>query len=325
MLAVSGHIEISLIVPMYNEGEVVKLFFDRITPIVSSITKSYEIICVNDGSLDFTSELLIEARTTNPRIKIINLSRNFGKEAALTAGIDHAVGQAVIPIDADLQDQPELIPEMVTKWREGYDMVVAVRTDRQSDSFLKKFTANSFYRLMGRLSDVPIPSNAGDFRLLDRQVVEALKRFPERTRFMKGLFAWLGFRQAFVSYSRPERAAGTTKWRYWRLWNFALEGITSFTSLPLIIWTYIGGLMAFSAFLYAVYILVRTIIFGVDVPGYASIVVILLFFNGLNLLGIGVVGEYLARVFTEVKNRPLYLVRDRYGFEDSTEQPANGR
>lgn len=325
MLAVSGHIEISLIVPMYNEGEVVKLFFDRITPIVSSITKSYEIICVNDGSLDHTSELLIEARATNPRIKIINLSRNFGKEAALTAGIDHAVGQAVIPIDADLQDQPELIPEMVTKWREGYDMVVAVRTDRQSDSFLKKFTANSFYRLMGRLSDVPIPSNAGDFRLLDRQVVEALKRFPERTRFMKGLFAWLGFRQAFVSYSRPERAAGTTKWRYWRLWNFALEGITSFTSLPLIIWTYIGGLMAFSAFLYAVYILVRTIIFGVDVPGYASIVVILLFFNGLNLLGIGVVGEYLARVFTEVKNRPLYLVRDRYGFEDSTEQLANGR
>jgi len=290
-----------------------------------AITESYEIICVNDGSQDQTLDLLIAARANNPRIKVINLSRNFGKEAALTAGIDYAAGQAIIPIDADLQDEPELIAEMVAKWREGYDTVIAVRADRRSDSRFKRWTANLFYRVMGRVSEVPIPSNAGDFRLLDRRVVEALKQLPERTRFMKGLFAWLGFRQAFVTYSRPERAAGATKWRYWRLWNFALEGVTSFTSLPLIIWTYIGALIATGAFLYALYIALRTLLFGVDIPGYASIVVILLFFNGLNMLGIGIVGEYLARVFIEVKNRPLYLVRDRYGFDDSTEQPVNGK
>lgn len=320
----SNYVEISLIVPMYNEDEVINLFFDRIIQILSSITESYEIICVNDGSQDRSLELLIEARAHNPKIKIINLSRNFGKEAALTAGIDHAAGQAVIPIDADLQDEPALIREMVAKWREGYDTVIAVRSDRRNDSRFKRWTANFFYRVMRRVSEVPIPSHAGDFRLLDRRVVEALKQLPERTRFMKGLFAWLGFRQAVVTYSRPERAAGATKWHYWRLWNFALEGITSFTSLPLVIWTYIGALIAVGAFLYALYIALRTLLFGVDVPGYASIVVILLFFNGLNMLGIGIVGEYLARVFIEVKNRPLYLVRDRYGF-DNTEQPANGQ
>jgi glycosyltransferase involved in cell wall biosynthesis len=323
-------IELSIVVPMYNEAAVIGLFFDRITRVLASITGAYEIVCVNDGSIDDTSERLLKAHHENPRIKIVNLTRNFGKEAALTAGIEHASGRAVIPIDADLQDDPELIPQMVDKWREGNDIVVAVRSERDEDSVLKRLTANGFYRVMGRLSEVPILPHAGDFRLMDRRVIAALKHLPERTRFMKGLFAWTGFRQAVVTYSRQARAAGSSKWRYWKLWNFALDGITAFTTLPLRIWTYLGVLTAVLAFIYASYIIANTLIFGVDVPGYASIIVILLFFNGLNMLSLGILGEYLARVYAEVKQRPIYLVRDRYGFEEhdfeehDREHPARG-
>lgn len=310
---------LSLVVPMYNEEEGLSTFLDRVVPHVEPLTEDYEIVCVNDGSSDRTVALLKEARKTNPRIKIIDLTRNFGKEAALTAGIDFATGDALIPLDADLQDPPELIPDLVAKWREGNDMVVAVRGDRGSDTFFKRSSANMFYRVIARLSEVPVPANAGDFRLMDSRVIAALKRMPERTRFMKGMFAWLGFRQATITYTRPGRLAGSTKWRLWRLWNFALDGIFSFTTLPLRVWTYFGLATAAVAFLYMLLIIVRTLVYGISVPGYASVVVILLFFSGMNMIGLGILGEYLGRVFVEVKKRPIYLVRDAVGFQSMSQ------
>jgi glycosyltransferase involved in cell wall biosynthesis len=308
--------ELSLIVPFYNEEATCPAFFARVLPVLESLTPNYEIVCVNDGSSDRTCQLLVAEHLRNRRVKLLNLSRNFGKEQALTAGLDHADGQAVIPLDADLQDPPELIPELVAKWREGFDVVLAVRADRSSDALMKRASAWLFYRLLGRLSECPIPADVGDFRLLDRRVIEALKLLPERTRFMKGLFAWLGFRQAQVAYARAPRATGCSKWRYWRLWNFALEGLFSFSTLPLRIWTYAGLLVALLALAYAAFIVGRTLISGVDVAGYASIVVLLSFFSGVNMIGLGIIGEYLGRVFTEVKRRPHYLIRDRLGFGD---------
>jgi len=307
---------LSLVVPMYNEEEALPIFLARVIPIVESITPDYEILCINDGSQDDTFAMLVAENDQNSRIKIIDLARNFGKEIALTAGLDHASGDAVVPLDADLQDPPELIPDMVEKWREGFDMIVAIRGDRSSDSFFKRFTANLFYRAIGRMGDVPIPANAGDFRLMDRRVVDALKQLPERTRFMKGLFAWLGFRQTTVTYTRPQRAAGVGKWKAWQLWNFALDGLFSFSTLPLRIWTYFGLFTALAALGYGAYIAVRTLRFGIDVPGYASIVVMLLFFSGMQMIGLGIIGEYLGRVFLEVKQRPQYLVRDIFGIEE---------
>jgi len=308
-------VEVSLVVPMYNELESAGVFFEKVVPIMASVTKDFEIICVNDGSTDGTLELLREWRDREPRIRVVDLSRNFGKEPALTAGIDHARGHAVIPIDADLQDPPEMIPEMVDKWREGYDMVLALRSDRESDSWVKRTTARMFYRLMGGIAEVPIPENVGDFRLMDRRVVEALARMPERTRFMKGLFAWLGFRQAVIPYARQPGSAGTSKWRYWRLWNFAIEGIASFTTWPLRVWTYLGFGCSIFAMGYLIMLIIKTLIIGSDVPGYASLLSVILFFNGLTMIGLGIIGEYLGRVFLEVKRRPLYLVREAIGFE----------
>ena len=306
---------LSLVVPMYNEEDTVHPFLERVIPIIEQLTLDYELICINDGSSDRTLGLLLTEHDKNPRIKIVNLARNFGKEVALTAGLNHASGDAVIPLDADLQDPPELVPQLVDKWHDGYDMVVAIRDDRRSDTLFKRLTAKLFYLTIGRLSDVPIPENAGDFRLLDWRVVEALKRLPERTRFMKGLFAWVGFRQATITYARPPRVAGTSKWQTWKLWNFALEGIFSFTTLPLRIWTYIGLITAVAAMGYMAFIIGRTLLFGVDVPGYASIVVMILFFSGMQMIGLGVVGEYLGRVFLEVKQRPIYIVQDAVGFD----------
>lgn len=307
-------IALSVVVPMYNEEQVCGVFFAAVVPVLERITANYEIICVNDGSRDNTLQVLREARDQNNKIKIIDLSRNFGKEPALTAGLDFAQGAAVIPIDADLQDPPEVIPQLVAKWREGYDMVLAKRNDRRGDSALKRLTARLFYRLLGRIGDIPIPTDTGDFRLLDRKVVDVLSHLPERTRFMKGLFAWPGFKQAVVSYSRPARAAGASKWTLWHLWNLALEGVVSFSTLPLRIWTYVGLLMALFSLSYISFIVGRYFIFGVDVPGYASLIVVMLFFNGLTLIGLGILGEYLARIFIEVKQRPLYLIRETVGF-----------
>ena len=313
----SGNVEISVVVPLYNEELNIGYLFERLLSELSRLDMSYEIVCVNDGSKDNTIDCLIEHHHQNPRIKVVNLSRNYGKEIALSAGLDYANGNAVIPIDADLQDPPELIAELVEKWREGYDVVYATRRSRQGESWVKRFTANVFYRTIDGLSQVPIPRNTGDFRLLDRRVVDALKQMPERTRFMKGLFAWVGFKQTSVIYDRPSRYKGETKWNYWKLWNFAIDGITSFSFLPLKVWSYVGLLVAIPSFFYASYLVIRTLIYGIDFPGYASIMVAVLFLGGVQLVSLGVLGEYLGRVYEEVKGRPLYLVRESYGFDSN--------
>ena len=304
---------LSIVCPMYNEAETVSPFLDRILPVLKQQCEDFEIICINDGSTDDTLNSLMAARNKERRIRVIDLSRNFGKEAALTCGIDHAVGKAVIPIDADLQDPPELIIEMVRLWREGFDVVLAQRTDRMTDSFMKRKTADWFYRIHNAISEPRMEPNVGDFRLMDRKVVEALKQLPERRRFMKGLFAWVGFRQAVIPYTREARHAGKGKFSGWRLWNFALEGITSFSTAPLRIWFYIGLLVATLAFIYGTFIVGRVIFLGRDTPGYASLVTIVLFLGGIQLIGLGVLGEYLGRIYNETKQRPVYIVRKDSG------------
>ena len=306
---------LSTVVPMYNEEGGIDLFFDRLEPVLEKITEDYEIICIDDGSDDGTIDELLEHRDRNPRIKIINLSRNFGKEVALSAGLDYATGQAVVPLDADLQDPPELIAEMMDKWREGYDVVYARRSDRQSDSVSKRVTAGWFYRIHNAIADVSIPDNVGDFRLIDQRVNLALRNLPERTRFMKGLFAWVGFKQASVEFVREERAHGDTKWQFGKLWQFAIDGITGSTTFPLRVWTYIGLAVSLTAFILSTLLTLRVLVHGVDVPGYASLMVSVLFLGGLNILATGIIGEYIGRIFTEVRHRPLYLVRDTYGIE----------
>lgn len=308
---------ISIVIPMHDEEQNIDYLFDRLFTIMSIIKADFEIICVNDGSSDRTLALLLKYHDCHPEIKVIDLSRNFGKEIALTAGIDYAIGQAVIPLDADLQDPPELIAELISKWQEGYDVVYAVRRSRQGESWLKRFTSKVFYKCIGQVSPISIPADTGDFRLLDRCVVEALKQLPERTRFMKGLFAWVGYRQTYIYFDRPERYGGQTSWNYWKLWNLALDGIASFSTVPLKIWTYVGSMIAMLAFLYATFLILRTLIFGIDIPGYASLMVVILFLGGVQILTLGVIGEYLSRVYEEVKGRPLYLVRGQYGFSDS--------
>ena len=310
-------VEISIVVPLYCEESNVDYLFKRLETTLNRLGCTYEIVCVDDGSHDETVQALHHHHARNPRIKIVALARNFGKELALTAGIDYACGAAVVPIDADLQDPPELIVDLVAKWKEGYDVVYAKRRSRQGETWLKKATANSFYRIMERMSKVPIPRDTGDFRLLDRRVVEVLKRLPERTRFMKGLFAWVGYRQAAVMYDREPRYSGATKWNYWRLWNFAIDGIVSFSVVPLKIWSYVGILFAGLSFFYGAFLLLRTLIFGIDVPGYASLMVAVLFIGGVQMVILGVLGEYLGRVYEEVKGRPLYLVRDTCGIGQS--------
>ncbi len=308
-------VDLSLVVPVHNEAAGLDEFFSRTIAVLDKLGLTWEIVCVNDGSTDASLDRLLEFHRRNPAIKIVNLSRNFGKDVALSAGLDYACGGAVVPIDADLQDPPELIEQMVAKWREGFDMVYAVRNRRDGDSWLKRVTARFFYRIFDRITDIPAPRDTGDFRLLDRRVVDVLARLPERTRFMKGLFAWVGFRHAAISYNREARRAGDTKWSYWRLWNFALDAITSFSSLPLKIWSYLGLVISVFAFLYALFLAGLKIIRGIDVPGYASIMVAVLFFGGVQLISLGIIGEYLARMYNEVKGRPLYLVRDAWGFE----------
>ncbi len=309
-------IELSIVVPLYNEEENIDYLLERLIAVLERLQTTYEIVCINDGSRDKTLKYLIDHHQNNPTIKVINLSRNFGKEIALTAGIDYATGAAIIPIDADLQDPPELIAELVEKWREGYDVVYATRRSRQGETWLKRVTAGAFYQTIGKMSRVPIPSNTGDFRLLDRRVVEAIKKLPERTRFMKGLFAWVGYKQTSVMFDREPRFQGTTTWNYWKLWNFALDGIISFSFLPLKVWSYVGVSISLISLLYASFLIVRTLIFGIDVPGYASLMVAILFLGGIQLITLGILGEYLGRVYEEVKGRPLYFVREQYGFDE---------
>ncbi len=308
--------QLSVVAPMFNESECLDFFFERLEKALAPLALRYEIVCVNDGSRDDTLARLRAHRSRNPAIKIVNLSRNFGKDIALSAGIDHARGDAVVPIDSDLQDPPELIAAFVAKWREGFDVVYGTRRTRQGEGWFKRTSAAMFYRVIASMTAIDIPRNTGDFRLMDRRVVDAIGRLPERSRFMKGLFAWVGFRQTAVLYDRQPRHKGATKWNYWRLWNFALDGITSFSSFPLKIWSYLGVAIAFGAFVYA---LVRIVghffkLFN-DQPGYDSTLITILFLGGIQLISLGVIGEYLARIYIEVKGRPLYLVRDLDGFE----------
>jgi len=311
------NIKLSLVVPVFNESETVSIFTDTVKVIFSKHTNvKLDIIFINDGSSDDTLSRLLALQKQNPEVSIIDLSRNFGKEAALTAGLNIASGHVVVPIDVDLQDPPELILEMIAKWREGYVVVVGKRINRDSDTWAKQKSASWFYRIHNKISETKIPENVGDFRLMDRLVVEALKELPESRRFMKGLFAWVGFKTVEVEYTRPERVAGNTKFNGWKLWNFALEGITSFSTDPLRIWTYLGGVFAFISFLFAIFLVLKVLISGIDVPGYASVAVAVTFLGGLQLIGIGIIGEYLGRSYIESKRRPIYLVRRIYSKKD---------
>ena len=298
---------ISVVVPVYNEGEGLAAFHDRLSRVMYGLGESWEVIYVNDGSRD-NSLLVLEAlRDDDPACAIVNLSRNFGKEIAMTAGLDHARGEAVVMIDADLQDPPELIPALVEQWRAGWDMVYAQRRVREGETWLKRATADGFYRVMQRLGRVKLPRNTGDFRLMSRRVVDALLQLREQHRFMKGLFAWVGFPSIAVQYDRAPRFVGSTSFNYWKLWNLALEGITSFTVMPLKVATYLGLATALLATGYGGQLVVRTLLFGNPVPGYPSLMVVVLFLGGAQLMTLGVVGEYLGRVFNETKGRPLYL------------------
>lgn len=300
---------LSLIVPVYNEEKVIDEFYKRSIKVLESLKMDYEIIFINDGSNDKTLEKLIELRNVDNGIAIVDLSRNFGKEVAMTSGIDYAKGDAVVIIDSDLQDPPELIPEFVRYWLEGYDVVYAKRISRAGETALKKLTAHLFYRTINKISRVAIPEDTGDFRLLSRRAVNAIKEFPERSRFMKGLFSWIGFSQKEVVYNRDSRFSGTSKWGYWNLWNFALEGITSFTVAPLKLSTYVGILTAILAMIYGLFIIIRTLIYGDPVAGYPTLISIIILIGGIQLVALGIIGEYLGRMFEETKNRPLYFVK----------------
>jgi glycosyltransferase involved in cell wall biosynthesis len=302
---------ISIVCPFYNEGSGVTAFYEAMTAEVTVLAGyNFEVVCVDDGSKDDTLARLITLADRDVRFRVVELSRNFGKEAALTAGLDASHGDAVIPIDADLQDPPSLIGRLIKAWEEtGADVVLAKRSDRASDSAAKRFSAAAFYDMHNWVSQIKIPANVGDCRLMTRPVVEALKLLPVKQRFMKGLFAWVGFKSVTIEYTREKRFAGSSKFSGWKLWNFALEGITSFSSWPLRVWTYIGMVGALVTFSYGLFIVLRTLIQGVDVPGYASLLVSILFFGSLQLIGLGVLGEYVGRIYMESKHRPTYLVR----------------
>lgn len=309
--------EISLVVPVFNEEETVELFLDTVSPIMDALERSWEVIFVDDGSRDSTVDVVLGLLPQHPQVRLIKLSRNFGKEAALTAGLDAAAGQAVIPMDVDLQDPPELITDFVRLWDDGFDVVCGQRETRTSDTGTKRATAGGFYRVFNSLSPLKIEPNVGDFRLMSRPAVDATLRLRERNRFMKGLFAWVGFKTAAVPYARPSRVAGDTKFNYWKLWNFALDGVTSFSTAPLRIWTYVGVAVAFAALFYTIVIVGQTLFFGRDVPGYASLMVVVLFLGAVQLISLGIIGEYLGRLYIETKQRPLYLVSGRYGFDEN--------
>lgn len=304
---------LSVVVPAYNEQEVLPEFHRRLAAALEGIDLSWEVVYVNDGSRDTTLAVMLGLQAQDPRAAVVNLSRNFGKEIALTAGLDHARGtDAVVVIDADLQDPPEVIPDLIAGWREGFDVVYAQRTTREGESWLKKATAAGFYRFMQRIGGkVQLPPDTGDFRLLSRRALDALLKLREQHRFMKGLFAWIGFPAKAVRYDRAPRAAGTTKWNYWKLWNFSLEGITSFTVAPLKVATYVGLLTAIGAVLYLAQLVMRTILYGNPVAGYPSLLAVVLFLGGVQMMMLGIIGEYLGRIFNETKQRPLYFA-ERY-------------
>jgi glycosyltransferase involved in cell wall biosynthesis len=308
---------VSVIVPVKDEQELIAAFVTRVSAVLDQVAPggNWEILFIDDGSSDTTLAVIGAWHARDPRVRALSLSRNFGKEAALSAGLDYAAGDAVVPIDVDLQDPPEVLVEMVTKWRAGSDVVYGVRRKRGTDTLLKRLTADLYYRTHNALSYDKIPAHAGDFRLLDRKVVEVIRKLPERNRFMKGLFAWSGFRQDAVEYDRVERAAGISKFNYWKLWTLAIDGITSASTVPLRIWSYVGAIIAVFALAYAAFLTIKTLMFGAIVQGYASIMVSVLFLSGIQLISLGVLGEYVGRILTETKQRPIYLVRESIGFD----------
>jgi glycosyltransferase involved in cell wall biosynthesis len=314
-----------VVVPCFNEADVLPLLHRRLSSALQGIDADSSILYVDDGSRDATRALIEALAVTEPRVGLVALARNFGKEAAMTAGLDHADADAVVIVDADLQDPPELIATLWQHFLEGHDVVYGVRRSRAGESWLKRATANAFYRVIGQLSRTPIPADTGDFRLLSRRAVAAMRGLRERHRFMKGLFGWIGYRQIGVPYDREPRAAGTTKWNYWRLWNFAIEGITSFSAAPLKIATYVGLLTSLCAFGYGVVVIVRTLLYGDPVAGYPSLMVVMLFLGGLQLMALGLIGEYLGRLYEEGKQRPLYLVDRLIGSQMTAEPTATTR
>ncbi|NLY16460.1 MAG: glycosyltransferase family 2 protein [Gammaproteobacteria bacterium] len=305
--------KISLVVPVFNEEQSLPIFYNEVTKNLGLAGYTLELVFVNDGSQDATLDILKELVRVDGRVRAVDLTRNFGKEPALFAGLKHASGDVIIPMDVDLQDPVDVIPRMLERYLAGADIVLAKRVDRQSDSWLKRKTAEAFYTIHNKISSPPLEKNVGDFRLLSRQVVDVIIRLPERQLFMKGLFGWVGFNTAVVEYKRPVRVAGKTKFNGWRLWNLALEGITSFSTVPLKIWTYLGLAVSSVSFFYALIVIGKKLLFGDPVTGYASLMVAILFFGGVQLIGIGVLGEYIGRIYMETKQRPKYLVRKVYG------------
>jgi glycosyltransferase involved in cell wall biosynthesis len=306
---------ISCVVPVFNEEAVVVSFLDALHASLASLAARYEIIVVDDGSRDKTVENVLSLPAAK-RVKLLGLSRNFGKEIALTAGIEHAQGDVVILMDADFQHPLESLPDFLQQWAQGYDMVYGTRNNRESESYVKRNFARLFYWLMQKITKIDIPNNAGDFRLLDKKIVLALRQFPERTRFMKGLYAWVGYKKIGVPFEVKDRAAGTSSWRLSRLAELAITGITSFSDVPLRVWGLIGFSISLISFLYAIYIVTVTLLFGADLPGFPTLVVAIMFLGGIQLLSVGILGEYIARIFTEVKQRPKYLLQIKEGFDD---------
>ncbi|KAA2234684.1 glycosyltransferase family 2 protein [Salinarimonas soli] len=306
-------IELSVVIPVFNEGPNIGPLCERVRPILDRITGAWEIVFVDDGSADGTLAAIAAVHAEEPRIGAVSFSRNFGKEIAIAAGLDHARGRAVVIMDADLQHPPELIETFVRHWREGYVMVYGQRTDREGESAVKRGFAQIFYRLFERFGETSLPEGAGDFRLIDRKGVEVLRVLGERARFSKGLYAWVGFRQLGVPYAVAKREHGTTKFSFRKLFRFAFDGITSFSTIPLRVWTYVGGVVSLMAFAAALFFAIRTVAFGSDVPGYPSLIVSIMFFSGIQLISLGVIGEYIGRIFAEVKRRPLYVVAERIG------------
>ncbi len=313
-LVESKEIFISCVVPVYNEEPNIDAFFSKLQAALRQLTQHFEIIVVDDGSRDATIEKIIQL-PKDYCLKLLGFSRNFGKESALLAGLEHASGEAVILMDADFQHPIELLATFLTHWSEGYDMVYGIRKNRDSESWMKRNSARLFYWLMTKLTKIDMPNNAGDFRLLDRKVVNALNSFRERTRFMKGLYAWVGFKKIAVPYEVQARVAGKSAWGWGKLTELAVTGITAFSNVPLRIWGFIGFVISLSSLLYAIYIIAVTLVYGADLPGYPTIVVAIMFFGGIQLLSIGILGEYIARIFTEVKQRPYYILEQKHGFE----------
>ncbi len=311
---------IDIIVPVFNEQDVIPLFQERVSAAMQNCDVQWRIIFIDDGSSDDSLKVMKAAHENDGKFGYLSLSRNFGKEYAVTAGLDHASADAVVVIDVDLQDPPELIPEMVAEWHAGFDVVYATRKARHGESFTKKTTANLFYRTINSMSKIDIPKDTGDFRLMSRRAYQAVNKLRERNRFMKGLFAWVGYKQKQIYFEREPRAAGMTKWNYNKLWRFALDGITSFSYLPLRFATWIGMFVAIFAFLYGATIIAKTVIFGNDVPGYPSLMVVILFLGGIQLTALGIIGEYLGRMFNESKQRPLYLIDEFHPPENNQGQ-----